>query len=124
MDTNISYLADAEGCPRHSRDSPKFDEQEIVQLSLNEAKTFLWLNSENGCLFRACRAKTITVLTSIEDPIVMQAYDISITPCVNGFDHYSHLNIVVYLGQNSITITSEHGRLLFIKSKNTIEYTV
>lgn len=118
--SNISYDAGA-CCERR--------DEKIVQFSVNTLRTHLWVNSEQGCLFRASRIETLTVLeldTSdiCTDTRVKQIYFTTIVPpTVAANALLQHKHIVVHLGCNAIAIASEHGRLLFVESNDPIEYT-
>lgn len=118
--SNISYDAGA-----HYERS----EEKIVQFSVNALRSHLWVNSEQGCLFRASRMQSLTVLeldTSdvCADHRVKQIYSTTVfPPTVDLNALLQHKHIVVHLGHNAMTIASEHGRLLFVESKTPIEYT-
>lgn len=127
MSANISYDADK----RFEMTNAIMLEKEcMLAFTVDASKTRLWVNGERGCLFRACRMKSLTILEletndPCADSAVEQIYCTTIFPRVapDGTALLSHDNVVVYLARNAMAITSEHGRLFFVKSNAPIEYT-
>ena len=108
-DTNASYAHFKDQRMQSSVDNPAYTDRRMIEVSIRRPQ--LWVNSEDGCLFRLTRARFIDCVET-NDNDVETLYAHTDPPSRSGA-RYMHEFITISYSAHRLFVHSEHGALLY-----------